>query len=326
MERAETRDRYQLSSLSFHLYPNPEAAIDAYVSREVNALGDAVTRGRLLALPSGHVYTQANSAVGMILFNWKEAPLAERRARQALSLSLDMPSLIHKHLGADLIYADSPYPPSASIYRPHAFWTTFDMAQARTLLEAAGISQPNADATPASEGAATERVMTDIELSLLVEDTAPMRNLANAIAAQWEALGFQPRVEAVLMDQLTNRIETGRFQTAVVMLPIGGDFDLYRYWHPAQYGNGRNYGAASDHDLADLIEKARREIYSDRRATLYQQAQATFAEAAIAIPLYYPLYTLVVDDAIEGLKLGFLASPADRFRGIGDWRPQALSS
>ena len=137
---------------------------------------------------------------------------------------------------------------------------------------------------------------------------------------QWGQLGFEVQIEAVGAEDLANRLSTGRFQTAIVELPVGGDFDLYRYWHPAQYGNGRNYGAAANHEVAELIEKARHEIYPNRRSALYQQFQDAFAEQAVAIPLYYPLYTFVVSDQIEGLQLGYLPSAADRFRGIGDWR------
>jgi peptide/nickel transport system substrate-binding protein len=319
-ERPEAQGRYRLSSLSFPLYPNAEAAIAAYASREVNALANIAARERLLVLPSSRVYTQVDSSAAMLIFNWKETPLAEKRLRQSLSLSLDVPELVQKHLGADVAYADSPYPPSSSIYLTQPFWRSYDIAHARTLLDAAGIFPSNEDEAPATEANSASDVSTSKSLSLLIEDTAPMRNLAHDIAAQWGLLGFQLQTEALSIDDLSNRLETGRFQTAILMLPIGGDFDLYRYWHPAQYGNGQNYGAASDHDIADLLEKARREIYSNRRAALYQQFQIAFAEQAVAIPLYYPLYTFVLNEQIDGLQLGYLASPADRFRGIGEWR------
>jgi len=326
IERPEAQAKYPISSLQFHLYPDVEAALAAFASRDVMALGGGDARESLLASPSSQVYTQADSAVGMLIFNWQAPPFAERRARQALALSLDLPELLRRHLGADVTFADSPYPPSASVYLSQAFWHSYNPAQAASLLDAAGIIPSSEDEAPAGDSAAAEDAVNGAGFSLLVEDAAPLRNLAKAIAAQWEALGFQLQIEAVSPDDLTNRLETGRFQAAIVLQRIGGDLDLYRYWHPAQFGNGRNYGAASDHDLADLLEKARREIYSDRRAAHYRQFQVAFAEGAIAIPLYYPLYTFVVNEAIAGLQLGFLASPADRFRGIGDWQLEAQQS
>ena len=244
---------------------------------------------------------------------------AERRLRQALSLSLDVPELVARHLGAEVAYADSPYTPGSSVYLPHPFWHSHDIAQARALLEAAGTFAGGAEATE-SDAEAGDLEGAAASFSLLIEDDIKLRNLAADIATQWRQLGLELEIEAVGADEFTNRLSTGRFQTAIVALPAAGDFDLYRHWHPAQYGSGQNYGAASNHEVAELIEKARREIYSRRRATLYQQLQDAFAEEAIAIPLFYRLHTLIVSDQIEGVQLGFLAAPADRFRGIGSWR------
>jgi len=42
-------------------------------------------------------------------------------------------------------------------------------------------------------------------------------------------------------------------------------------------------------------------------------------ERAIAIPLYYPLFTYAVNSAVEGIQLGFLGSAVDRFQTIGNW-------
>jgi len=318
-ERAESQGRFSLSRLSFHLYPNAEAALSAYRAGEINAFANVAPRSQMLDLPNSRIYTQVAPSMVMLIFNWKEANFAERRLRQALSLGLDTPTLVARRLGAEVTYADSPYTLGSSVYQPHPFWHSYDIAQARTLLEAAGIFPAGDDATETA-AASAELDAVDTQFSLLLEDKLPLQNLAADIAAHWSQLGLELKIEAVSVDELANRLSTGRFQTAIVELSAGGDFDLYRHWHPAQYGNGQNFGAVSNHELAELIEKARGEIYASRRAALYRQLQDAFAEEAIAIPLYYPLYTYVVSDQIEGLQVGFLASPADRFRAIGDWR------
>lgn len=325
LERGEAQGRYHLTGLSFHLFPSGQAAIAAYASGQLSALADLATRAELLALPNSRVYTQTDSSVTMILFNWKESIFAERRLRQALSLSLDLPALVRKNLGTAVAYADSPYAPGSSVYRPNPFWLAHNLDQALALLDAArilpaepGETDPESDASDADAPA--------MRFSLLIDDSNPQRQLADDFAAQWGRLGFQVQAEAVSADALANRLTTGRFDSAIATLRIGGDFDLYRYWHPAQLDNGRNYGAVSNHEIAELIELARREIYSGRRALLQQKTQETFADEAIAIPLYYPLFTFIVHAEFEGIRLGYLTSPADRFRGIGDWRIAARPS
>ena len=139
LDRQEAQGRYHLPRLSFRLYPNGEEAIAAYASGEVNALANLDSRSEMLTLPNSRVYTQTDSSVAMILFNWRESIFAERRLRQALSLSLDAPELIRKNLGAEVAYADSPYTPGSSVYRPNPFWLHHDLDQALALLEAARI-------------------------------------------------------------------------------------------------------------------------------------------------------------------------------------------
>ena len=107
----------------------------------------------------------------MLIFNWQAPPFAERRARQALALGLDLPELARDHLGADLTFADSPYPPGASIYLGDAFWRSYDMAQAARLLDAADIVPSSEDEAPTEDSAAAEDELGSAEFSLLVEDS-----------------------------------------------------------------------------------------------------------------------------------------------------------
>ena len=124
-ERLEAQGKIQLSRLRFHLYPDAEAALAAYRSGAINALANIAPRDELLSLLNNRVYTQVNSSIVMLIFNWKEAAFSERRLRQALSLSLDLPELVRKNLGADVTYADSPYTPGSSVYLPNAFWHSY---------------------------------------------------------------------------------------------------------------------------------------------------------------------------------------------------------
>ena len=41
---------------------------------------------------------------------------------------------------------------------------------------------------------------------------------------------------------------------------------------------------------------------------------------AIALPLYYPLFTYVTNRRAEGIQIGFISRHADRFQTLKDWR------
>ena len=321
-ERYDAQNGYLFNSLRFNLYEDSTAAMRAYESNVVDALANIATIEQILSLPQSQHYTQVESTLGILVFNWTDTAFEERRVRQALSLSLDVPDLVQAHFGAEATYADSPYVPGSSVYQPEAFWTSYDMAQAKTLMSSAALVSAERDDEESTDSEPAAQLIP--RFSLLIEDSNPLRGMANDIVSQWQLLGLEFTVEAVDAETLRTRLESGSFQAAIVTQRIGADHDLFRFWHPAQSGNGRNYGAAAQNEIAEILETARDEIYGIRRALLYQQFQKVFAEQAIAIPLFYPLYTFVARDTIEGLSLGYLTTPADRFRGIQDWRPATL--
>ena len=323
-ERPEARDGFFFRELRFRLFPNADDALSAYFAEDIDALAHMPPLTNLTAPPGSRLYSQAKASLAVLIFNWNEDRFSERPLRQALALSLDIPQLIQTHFGPAATYADSPLIPSSSLYQPDPFWMTQDLARARALLKGASSSAADAPASENADAAPTDTGAGD-RISLLIEDAMPQPGLASAIATQWHLLGLQVDIEAVSMAELMERLETGRFHVAIVQQHIPAEADLFRFWHPAQHGAGQNYGAMPDTIIAELLESARTEVYSVRRAAMYQQFQDEFAQAAIAIPLYYPVYTYMARDTIEGIQLGFLRTSADRFRSIQFWRPATLT-
>ena len=322
-QRPEAQTGYLLRELHFRLYSDSDAAKDAYLAGEIDGVAGLAPLTDLAALPQSRVYRQVDSLLNVLVFNWNQSPFEERRVRQALSLSLDIPALIETHFGAAATYADSPYVPGSSVYQPHAFWSTQDLAQAQTLMNSAVAA---AESGGDNEDAADSPADSGQPYTLITEDRVPLRGLANEIAAVWQQLGLDFVVEPLDAAAYRDRLETGQFSAAFVGQLISADPDLFRFWHPAQSSVGGNYGAAADNELSELLEDARGAVIPARRALVWQRVQEVFAEQAIAIPLYYPVFTAVVRKGIEGIQLGFMSSPADRFRGIQHWRPVTTAS
>jgi len=155
----------------------------------------------------------------------------------------------------------------------------------------------------------------------MTPDDPTLITLANEIAGQWNRLNLLVRVEAVDLTTYRARLESGEFDAAMVEYSFAGgaDPDLYAFWHQGQYPDGLNYGSTDDRRLSEILERARREPYGVNRAQEYAEFQRVFADRAIAIPLYYPLYTYGMSRQIDGVQLGFLSVPSDRFITIGDW-------
>lgn len=160
------------------------------------------------------------------------------------------------------------------------------------------------------------------DFTILVLDRTELVNLADIIAAQWDELGFEVTVEAVDDTTYRQRLQDGDFDTAIVEYSFApyADPDSYTFWHVGQYQDGLNYGGVRDLQISQMLEKARRETIGLNRTNMYHQFQELFAERVPALPLYHPVFMYLVDERLEGVQLGFITSPADRFRSIREWR------
>ncbi len=311
-QRPEAAGAFAINGLNFTFYPDADAALSAWGAGAIDGLAGSAPLETLERLPGSQLYSQLESALGVLIFNWADERFDDRRLRAALALGLDLPSMISARFGSSATFADSPYVAGFSVYKPNEFWTRYDPEQARALLESAALEADAATSEVDGESRA--------EFSLLVQDRAPLWQVAADMAERWGDIGLSVAVEAVSGAELTERLEAGAFDMAIHRQRIGGDPDLFRFWHPAQYESGFNYGGLNDISLATALEQARSEPNAFRRSELLQEVQTLFADGVLALPLWYPVYFYAVRDTFAGIELGYLVDGSDRFRNIGEWR------
>ena len=314
-QRRSGSHAYHLRALEFRLYATDELALEAYRAKHVNSLANIGGRAQLLQLADSHFNTGVEGALQVLIMNQESPLLADRRMRRALSLSLDLPSMVAARIGGVAAFADSPLIPGMSAYAPDDFWRRYEPESAADLLEAARTASESDDADDGGDSSAETR----LAYTLIVLNEGPLPQLAADIAIAWRELGLDIAVEALNGDAMGRRLRDGAFDMAIVEQRVGGDADVYRFWHPSQVDGGENYGHAAQDEIAQLLDTARRMREGIARQEHYQAFQRVFAEQALAIPLYYPLYTLVASDEISGIRLGLMGNGADRFRGIGAW-------
>jgi peptide/nickel transport system substrate-binding protein len=184
---------------------------------------------------------------------------------------------------------------------------------------------PSGEETPSAEATGEPEATPSpprLALTILTRDDPALVALANDVASGWEQLGFTMSVDPVDAATLQTRLEKGDFDAALVELSFepNADPDPYVFWHQGQAGSGQNYGGMDDRRISETLEQARRDSNGLNRVALYRRFQELFAERVPALVLYYPLYTYAADARLQGVQLGFLSSPSDRFRHLKDWR------
>jgi peptide/nickel transport system substrate-binding protein len=324
---------FTLERISFRLFNSFDEAVSALQAGDVDGLAAQEGSQRetlFLAANQGDLamYNQIENTLGVLIFNWESTPFfREQRVRVALETGLNRASIIERTLPNLVVPANSPLMPGSWAYIADLPWEAYDPAAAQQLLaqavERIGRSDEASDET--ADGVEAESTAEPpagfFSLSILTPDDPARVRLAQEIATQWSQLNLSVSVEAADVASYQSRLEAGDFDVALVEYSLGdsADPDVYGFWHQGQYPNGANYGGADDRRISELLERARRDPYGMNRVTEYREFQRVFAERAIALPVYYPLFTYVISPDVQGIQLGFIGLPSDRFRNIGAW-------
>lgn len=347
-QRPEGQTGYALDRVSFRLYDDFDSAVQGLAAGDVDALASRsrTERGALLSVPNVVPATQIEAVMGTILFNWQGEEsdfFQEQRVRVALEVGLDRSSLVERTLMNQAVRADSPILPGSWAYLADLDWPQQSPDTARQMLATAyeRVQEDLADDEGEAEGDTAETgeeggEETDTEATMeaasestflfafdiLSPDDPDLIDMLEEVATQWSQYGVQVTVVPADDDTFRSRLESGDFDAALVELSLGdsADPDVYQFWHQGQLPpDGKNYGAASDRRISELLERARVDTSGVNRVQFYHDFQREFVERAIAIPLYYPLYTYATASRVDGVQLGFIGTPADRFRNIADW-------
>jgi ABC-type transport system substrate-binding protein len=343
-QRAEAQDRaFAVERLRFRLYDDFESALGALVSGEVDGLAgiDRDQRRTLFEVANNNdlpMYNTLEPTLGVLIFNWAQSDsrfFREQRVRVALEVGLDRASAIERTLSNRAVLAQSPIMPNTWAYLADLPWPGYNPEQGRSLLttaverleqlaERANEDEVAEGDTEAAEVTAAPGIPALASFSILTPDEPALVSLTQEIAAQWTQLGLSVTVITAAPERYWQQLDSGAFDVALIELSQGesADPDIYSFWHQGQYPDGENYGGVDDRRISELLERARRDPYGINRVSDYHELQRVFVERAIAIPLYYPLYTYVTSDRVEGIQLGFVGQSSDRFRNIGDWRVQ----
>ncbi|NDJ59698.1 MAG: hypothetical protein GYB67_01155 [Chloroflexi bacterium] len=319
-------DAFSIERVRFHIYDTFDAARQALQTGAVDGLATRDYSQRLPLAGDANRYaldlhTQIEPTLGVIIFNWAAEDVdffADRRVRVALATGLDLSSLIERNLDNQAVLANSPLMPGSWAYRNDLPHHDYDPEAARRLLESTSQLFTIESEDAAADEAAAAPLFT---FSILVPDEPALIALTEEIGAQWDSLNLDVTVEAVDSATYLMRLDQGDFDAALVEYALGGsaDPDVYAFWHENAYPDGQNYGGVTDRLISEMLEKARTDPYGVNRIIEYHRFQRDFVERAIALPLYYPLFTVATARHVDGIQLGFIGSPADRFRNIHEW-------
>lgn len=315
-------DRYhggvpKLGRFEIHAYDTQEDIARALRTGEVSGATD--TLGISGAQLDEHNYNTivkpVNSGVYALLNN--DSPvLKDKTVRQALQLATDT-SAIRKTFGDKVPALELPFIDGQLSGSDVPKAPAPDINKAKTLLDQAGWVQVG-----------DVRKKGDINLKLTIATTknTQYEKALEVLVGQWRKLGIEVITNVVdpndpSINFVQGVLQQRNYDVLLYELLIGGDPDVYAYWHSSQIGaSGYNFSNYINNNADAALASARSRLEPDLRNIKYKAFAKQWLDDAPAIALYQSVSEYVVNKHVQTFNPKItLVSSQDRFSDILYW-------
>ena len=306
----------KLSRLQLHVYKDTDSIKRALATSEVNAASDLT----LSAVSSG-VNTEryiieshpVNSGVYALL-NTASPILQDQKVRKALQVGTDTDA-IRSSISDQLPALDIPIinsllsgdVPGAPAYNPK---------EAGTLLDQAGWKL---------EGSIRKKDGQDLALNIVTTKNPDFEKALEKLSGQWRQLGVTITTSIVDPNDPSQNVaqdilQPRRYDVLLYQLTIGGDPDVYAYWHSSQAGNGLNFSNYKNAVADEALSSARSRVEPDLRNAKYLAFVRQWLSDAPAIGLYQATAQYTHTGSVHTIPVdSVLISSADRYNSVRYW-------
>jgi peptide/nickel transport system substrate-binding protein len=230
-------------------------------------------------------------------------------------MSINRQKIIDRNMGGQAIIAHGPIFPGTWAYYEDTPQIPYDPDKATRVLKTAGYAIP-------ADGIVRVKDNQRLSFELLYPNDEQHKAIAESIQADWKAIQADVTIKPIAYQELLdNYLELRKYQAALVELNLSRspDPDPYPFWHQTQTTGGQNYSQWIDRQSSEYLEQARVTVDPVERGRLYRNFQVRFANEMPALPLFYPVYTYGVDQEVQGVRIGPMFDPGDRFALVSEW-------
>jgi peptide/nickel transport system substrate-binding protein len=289
-----------LKSLDFKFFADYPEAIKALNDNQIMGLSylPADYRQELLARDSLSFHELIQPQIISLFFNTtKNKALEDRNIRLALATSLDKDQIIKDIFAGAYQRADSPIMVESFAYNEAITKYAFSPA-----------------------GAVETFKNKPLSLTLTVVDSGSNVAVAEQIKSYWEKVGVKMTLKTVASETAADIIKNRDFEVILYGEAIGGDPDVYAFWHSSQIGSkGLNLSGYNNPAVDKLLLEGRATVNQAERIAKYKKFQEIVANDLPVIFLYSPSYTYVQEKSLNGFSGTMIIEPADRFDSVSNW-------
>lgn len=289
-----------IKSIKFKFFINYTEAIKSLNDNQIDGLGYLPYESRkdVLAQDSLSFNELIRPQIISLFFNQeKDKALNSKPVRVALAQAIDKNKIIDEVFAGVYKQADGPILANNFAYNPQ-------------------LKKYDYSPKEASDNIKTRLAST----TLTVIDSGNNVLVAEKIKSYWEKIGVAVSLNVVPGERAMDIIKNRDFEVLLYGESVGGDPDIYAFWHSSQIGSkGLNLAAYNNPDADKLLVEARSTSDINLRVEKYKKFQDIITNDVPAIFLYSPTYTYIQSKKVKGFNGSMIIEPADRFASIANW-------
>ncbi len=316
-----------ISKLTFTFYPSEEAAIEGYGIGEIEALNTLTPeKADGVKKPGSTILQAALPRIFGVFFNQSQnALLTQKEVRAALEMAVDRNEIVANVLNGYGSPLNGPVPAdfmidtgSTSTAPTTTTGTnTARIEEAKKLLIKNGWKLGDNGIMQKT----VKKVTTSLVFTLSTANSEDLIKTAQLLKQQWKMIGAEVEIRSSEEGEFKQTVLRPRKYDSVLFgEAVGRNLDLYAFWHSSQRNDpGVNIALYTNAKADKLLEQARSESDTVKRAKLINQFTQELAKDQPAIFLYSPSFLYLLPDKVKNVELTKTSDPSERFAEIERW-------
>jgi len=306
-------ERFQLG-----VYTNHTDVLKALSTSEVNGAVDLSVTDLAQVNTTRYDTTKKPINAGVYaIFNTTSPALSDKAVRQAIQKGTDTKA-VREALGEDIPALYLPFV-NGQLSGDVPAEPTYDLEAAKKQLNDAGW---------VLDGSVRKKGDTVLQMNVVTVKNNDFEKVLEKLSGQWRLLGITVNTTIVdptdVADKVVETVLRPRsYDVLLYQLTIGGDPDVYAYWHSSQASpneKGRNFANYSNVLADDTLTSASSRTETDLRNAKYLTFARQWLTDAPAIGLYQSTLQYVSSKNISTVGTSdTLISPVDRYSNLLYW-------
>lgn len=315
-----------ISNIKIIFYPSEETLIRGYMKKEIDSI-NGISADKLEDLKNAGAQIKRSSLprIFAVFFNQNQASVfANKEVRFALNMALDKKKIVQEVLGGYGTDIDGPIPPGVLKSGKEKIREEKAIGPNERKDLAIETLKNNGWELSEESGVWEKKINKEkvaLRFSLSTSDTPELKKTAEIIAEEWNDFGADISVKVFETGDLNqNVIRPRKYDALLFGEIISRELDLFAFWHSSQRNDpGLNIALYANITADKLLEDARTATEKNVMIDNYRKFEDEIDKDVPAVFVYSPDFIYIIPKKINGVKLGTVTTPSERFLNIHQW-------